>query len=326
MAYPNATEVMTNLTNYVNQINTDLQRQSVLKSRFVDQISHMPGIKNAEVINAIRSQLQLTAPTCGTILAATGSVTPFQNTLTVCECAIQEVLCVPDFETKYWGMLSKEGSYNEFPPESFVEVYLADKIDKTQEQIEFSLVCGSPNGTFSSTTSTLCNGLIYTLTSTSATMSVVSPGVTNSVTITTAVSIVDQFYAAVPSAIRMEKDLILWMSYADFETYRVNLRNLNFYHFNSLESEGGLEFEMYHPGTRLLISACHGLDAITNGNHYWFLTTAKNLFFGYDSLNDPKNFQFWFSQDTFSAMFRSLYKIGINAAYYEYIVFNGIAW
>lgn len=38
---------LVNLVDYVNQVNPDIQREAVLKGRFVDQISHMPGIKNA---------------------------------------------------------------------------------------------------------------------------------------------------------------------------------------------------------------------------------------------------------------------------------------
>lgn len=316
------TAILTGLTDYVNQLNLDLQRESVLKGRFVDQISHMPGIKNAEVINAIRSSLVLTAPSCGALLSPTGSLTPFQNTLTVCPVAISEVLCYTDFEKKYWGMLSKEGSYNEFPPSDFVDVYIADKIDKTQEQIEYSLVAGSTNGTFSSVASTLCNGLLYLLTSTSATQSIISGGVTNSYNVNTAIGIVDQMHAVTPAAILLEKDLTLWMSYADFITYVRAVRNANLFHFNALESEGGLIYEIYHMGTNLKVSALHGLDAVTNSKHYFILTSAKNLFYGYDSLNDPNNFQFWYSMDMNSANFRSQYKIGINAAYYEYIVFS----
>lgn len=316
------TEILTNLTNYVNELNLDLQRESVLTSRFVNQISHMPGIKNAEVINYITSVPVLTAPSCGAIIAPTGSVTQFQNTLTVAPVAYNEVLCYTDFETKYWGMVSPKGSYNEFPPDAFVDVYIADKIDKWGEMQEFAIVAGSPNGTFSNIASNLVTGILYTMTSTSATSSIINPGVTNSYSVSTAISIVDQFHQNTATAILQKKDLTLWMSYADFIIYIAAVRNANFFHFNALESEGGLIYEMYHMGTNLKVSACHGLDCLTNGKHMWFLTSAANLFFGYDDLKDPQNFQFWYSMDLNAACFRMQNKIGINAAYYKYITFS----
>jgi hypothetical protein len=311
---------LVNLVDYVNQLNPEIQKEAVLKGRFVDQISQMPGIKNAEVINAIRSSLVLTAPTCGTVLSPTGSVTPFQNTLTVCELQSAEVLCVKDFESKYYGMYAKLGSYNEDVTEAFAKVYVADKMDKIQGQIEDTLICGSSTGTFSTSASTLCNGLLHTLTLTSASASVVPGGLTLSYTIANAVAIVDQLVDKVPTSIWNEPDLTLFMSYPDFRTYVRALRNENWFHFNALESEGGMVYEALHPGTNVKISATRGLNAVTNSKHYFILTNASNLFYGFDDSADYMKFQYFYSELTDAVNFRSKFKIGINAAYYDQIV------
>ncbi len=315
---------LANLVDYVNQLNPEIQKEAVLKGRFVDQISVMPGIKNAEVINAIRSSLVLTAPTCGTVLSPTGSVTPFQNTLTVCELQSAEVLCVKDFESKYYGMYAKLGSYNEDVTEAFSKVYVADKMDKIQAQIEDSLICGSSTGTFSSTATTLCNGLLHTLILTSASASVVPAGLTLSYNLTNAITIVDQMVDKTPTSIWNMPDLTLFMSYPNFRTYVRALRTANLFHFNALESEGGLIYEIYHPGTNVKISATRGLNAVTNGKSYFILTNASNLYYGYDDAADYQKFQYFYSELTDAVNFRSKFKIGINAAYYDQIVLGVI--
>ena len=311
---------LTNLVDYVNQLNPDIQKEAVLKGRFVDQISQMPGIKNAEVINGVRSSLRLTSPTCGTVLSPTGSVTPFQNTLTVCELQSAEILCIADFESKYYGMYSKLGSYNEDVTEQFSKVYVADKMDKIQAQIEDTLIAASSTGTFSSSTTTLCNGLLHNLTLTSASASVVAGGLTLSYNLTNAITIVDQMCDKVPTNIWNEPDLTLFMSYPDFRTYIRALRTANLYHFNALESEGGLVYEIYHPGTNIKISATRGLNAVTNGKKYFILTNASNLYYGYDDAADYQKFQYFYSELTDAVNFRSKFKIGIQAAFYDQIV------
>jgi hypothetical protein len=315
---------LANLVDYVNQLNPEIQREAVLKGRFVDQISHMPGIKNAEVINAIRSSLILTAPTCGTVLSPTGSVTPFQNTLTICELQSAEILCVKDFESKYYGMYAKLGSYNEDVTEAFSKVYVADKMDKIQGQIEDTLICGSSTGTFSSSASTLCNGLLHTLILTSASASVVPGGLTLSYNLTNAITIVDQLADKVPTSIWNMPDLTLFMSYPNFRTYVRALRTANLFHFNALESESSLIYEIYHPGTNIKISATRGLNAVSNGKSYFILTNASNLYYGYDDSADYMKFQYFYSELTDAVNFRSKFKIGINAAYYDQIVLGVI--
>ena len=315
---------LTNLVDYVNQLNPEIQKEAVLKGRFVDQISHMPGIKNAEVINAIRSSLILTAPTCGIVLDPQGSVTPFQNTLTVCELQSAEIMCVTDFEKKYYGMYAKLGSYNEDVTEAFSKVYVADKMDKIQAQIEDSLIAASVTGTFSSTATTLCNGLLHTLILTSASASVVPGGLTLSYNLTNAIATVDTLVDKIPTSIWNESDLTLFMSYPDFRTYVRALRQANLYHFNALESEGGMIYEIYHPGTNVKLSATRGFNAITNGKHYFILTNASNLWYGYDDAADYMKFQYFYSELTDAVNFRSKFKIGINAAYYDQIVLGVI--
>ena len=319
------TAILSGLTDYVNQLNPDIQRQTILKGRFVDQISHMGGIKNAEVINAITSVLVTTAPSCGVVLSPSGSVTPYQNTLTVCYLETSEILCYDEFEKKYYGMFAKEGSYNEYPVSSFVDVYMADKFDKVPEAIERDLVCAATSGTFSTYATTLCQGMLSLFYETSASASVVNAtGLSTSYGITNAVTTVDTMYSQVFNGIRLEKDLTLWMSYGDFDTYRIDLRNKNLYHFNSLESEGGMVYEMYHPGTSLKISALHGLDFVTNGHHYFILASAKNFFYGFDSIGDVRNCQFWYEQLTDAVNFRMKYKIGFGVAKYNEVTIGKI--
>ena len=314
-----------NLADYINQLNPEILKEPVLKGRFVDQISHLPGIKNAEVINAIRSNPVLQTPTCGTILSPTGSVTPFQNTITTCILEYAEVMCPNDFEKKYFGMYAKLGSYNEDVTEQFSKVYTADKIDKIQAAIEDNLIFASTTGTFSTSTTTLCNGLMHTLLLTSASASIVNAtGLSASFTVANAYSNIDAIITQLPSAIFTEPDLTLWLSYADYRTYVSNLKNNNWYHFDGNESRPSLVNQIYHPGTNIKISAERGFSMNTNGKHYFLLTNASNIWYGYDDANDYMKFQYFYSDLTDAVNFRCKFKIGINAAYYENIVLGVI--
>ncbi|MGB5050819.1 MAG: hypothetical protein WBO46_17880, partial [Caldilineaceae bacterium] len=319
---------LTNLSNYINQLNADLVREAVLEGRLVKQISHQSGIKNAEVINGITSTLTLQQASCG-LIAPTGSVTPFQNTITVCELMSAESLCAIDFEKKFYGMWAKAGSYNENVVEAFAKLYIADKMAKIQQLMEGILIAGSTTGTYSSNSNlTLCDGILSILEEGAGAGLYVtaSYGTTASFTYgsTTAVTYFDNLISQMPTDIYMEPDNTIFLSYPDFRTYILNLRTLNLYHFNALESEGSMVYEIYHPGTNVKLSATVGFNYITKTpaafSHYFLMTPASNLVYGYDMENDFESFQFFYSDLYDTTYFRSKFKIGINAKYYKYIV------
>lgn len=312
---------LSNLSTYVNQLSPELGREAVLTGRFISQIDTQEGIKNAETINAMTSTLTVGLATCGLITASMSAV-PFQNTIQVTELMVGETLCSAEFNTKYLGMFQKSGSYQEDAPDLFHKAYIADKMDKIGANNEDTLIQSSPNGTFSSITVLTGGGLLYQCSTGTTGAQVIAAGITNSYSITTAVGIVDQMIAKIPSDLYNQEDMTLFMSYADYRTYITNLRNNNWYHVSADESANGLKFETYHPGSGILVSATRGFNGITGAafGHYFILTPKSNLVKGCDLAHDFENFQFFYSPEYDTTTFRSKYKLGIAARFYQYIV------
>lgn len=318
---------LTNLTDYVNQLNFDIVREAVMQSNLIGRIPHMPGIKNAEVVNGIESSPRLISPSCGTSITTgwTGSVTPFQNTLTVCKIGLEERICGDEIDDTFYGMMAKKGSYNEDITKPFADIYLADKAAKIPKLIENELIAGSTTATFSSTTSGLCNGLLYNVLVTNPSTAVTA-GLTLSYNATNAITIVDQMVDKLVTSkpeLLTENDLELWMSYADFVTYFQALRNQDWYNYNPYDENGNYKYEIMYPGAaKVKIVAINGFDAVTNSKHYFILSRASNFRFGYDDMNDMNNYEFFYNKLDRAVYYRFSAKIGIQAAFYKYIIYG----
>lgn len=306
---------LTNLVNYVNEIGGDIQTSALLKGNFVDQIDHQSGVKSVQAIGRLTSNIVATDPTCGTIVSPTGSVTMLQNMLTVVESQITMNLCRSDFDTKYFSQTQKKGIDPSDIDKEYATAFCAEVINKVQDMVEGQLVIGSSTGTFSSVASyNRVNGVLYQAAVTNV-ASVVAAGVTVSLTSTTAVGIIDQIISKRPKAMLREEGQRLWISYAAFMVYVTNLRNLNYINYNDLEKLGSTIFEMTHPGTNVKITALASLDNTTNAGYtYWgFLTTEKNLVFGYDDDNEYMKFDFTYESLMRSVYFVDNFKVGVQA-------------
>ena len=307
---------LTNLVNYVNELNAEIQTSAVLKGNFVDQIDHFPGVKSIQALPILSSTIVATDPTCGTVLSPTGSVTMFQNMLTVVESQVTMNLCKKDFDTKYFGARDSRGINPENIDKEFAKAFSAEIINKVQDIVEGQLIVGSSTGTFSSVANyNRINGVLHNATLTSATSSIVNAGVTHSYSATTAIAVIDKIIGARPKAMLREDGQRLWLSYADFSTLVTALRNANLFAYNDLEKQGVLKWEFYFPGTNVLITACSGLDAVSNVNysHWAFLTTERNLVFGYDDDSEYEKFDLTYESLTRSVYFVDNFKTGIMA-------------
>ena len=314
------------LGQYTDQLSQALVRESVLGGETMKYISVIPNIKYADALNKITTSFVAAAGGCGIIDPSNGTVVVQQNTLSVSSIKIEESICENDIEQYWLGMLMSAGSYQEeLSPREFAQVYTADKTAKLQAYIDDLFWKGSPDANYSADPNlTLATGILEILEFTSATSSVVSGNGTFSastvMTVANAINIVDSMINTMnadASQILTENDLTLFLSYADFNTLVVALRDQNYFHFNTgQESTGAQRWSFMYPGQPIKIVAVRGL----NGTTKRVLTNGKNLAMGTDLESDYSKFRIWYEDLYDLVYFRAKFKLGTNAYYYQNIV------
>jgi hypothetical protein len=312
-----ATLNLGSLTKYTDQLSGILLKEAVLVGNTFDYISIQSGIKYADSINILTNTLIAAAGGCGAI-SPTGSTTLTQRDITVCPIKVEESICVDEFEQYWIGQLAKEGSYNEFAPEAFNQLYLANKVEKVGQFVEDVFWKGSVNSTYGGGNLALCNGILHILEGTSATNSVVSSTYSGALTTTNALDIVDDMVRLIPNDVLDANDLTLFMSHSNFRVLMNALRNNNY--FFGYDGVAGHTWVLEnYTNTNVRIVATRGL----NGRNEMVLTPSANLFFGTDSFGEARNgdgFQFWYDIRDNITYFRAKLKVGAQVAFPSYIV------
>jgi hypothetical protein len=312
-----ATLNLANLTKYTNELSGILLKESVLVGTTFDYISIQTGIKYADSINILTNTLTAQAGGCGTI-SPTGSTTLSQRDISVCPIKVEESVCVDEFEQYWIGQLAREGSYNEFAPEAFNQLYLSNKVEKVGQLVEDLFWRGSVNSTYGGGNLALCNGILEILENTSATASVVT-GVTYSgaLNATTALDAVDSMIALIPNDVLENSDLTMFMSHANFRTLMKALRTANY--FVAYDGQQHTFVLDNYTNTNVRIVATRGLL----GRNEIVLTPSSNLYFGTDSFGEARNgdgFQFWYDIRDNITYFRAKLKVGAQVAFPQYVV------
>lgn len=342
--------VTSSIQTYVDQLGYNkFEREIVLQSRIASLVQTLDGIKLSRTINVITSTPQWQSASCK-LFQPQGTQSWFQRTLTVCPIEQEWAVCyngVGSLEQIWVGMNLPKGSYydsGKILPDTFAEVFVADIMDKIADGIEYVLFQGSQTGgTFSGSLSqygfnnygqyqSFCQGWLDILVNTSASQSVVfyngtasgplQVNTSNVLTLNSAFSVVDQLVnqqmQALPN-LAAEKDMYLFMNYANFQAYLSSLRNLNYYHFSPLDLVGMSSIK--HPGSNnVTIQAVEGLI----GSNYMLMTYGRNLYIGYDAEGEEKQMQVWYEPLYNSTLLRPMWKFGATIAYPQYcIVYTG---
>ena len=312
-----ATLNLGSLTKYTDQLSGILLKEAVLVGNTFDFISVQSGIKYADSINILNNTLIAAAGGCGTI-SPTGSTTLTQRDITVCPVKVEESICVDEFEQYWIGQLAKEGSYNEFAPEAFNQLYLANKVEKVGQFVEDIFWKGSLTSTFGGGNLALCNGMLHILENTSATNSVISTTFSGALTTANALDVVDDLVRLIPNDVLDANDLTLFMSHSNFRVLMNALRNNNYF-FGYDGVTGHTWVLENYTNTNVRIVATRGL----NGRNEMVLTPSSNLFFGTDSFGEARNgdgFQFWYDIRDNITYFRAKLKVGAQVAFPQYVV------
>jgi len=282
----------------------DLIKEAVLKGRTTDLVKVQGGIKHAATINRLSTSIIGQNGACG--WNPEGTTTLDQRTITVNDIKINEAICLNDLEEYYTSVMMNPGSYNTDIP--FEQLFAENKRDQITGLIEDLVWKGDTDLTGNIA---LSDGLLKLF---GATGSGVVSG-----TYSASDNLVDTIDAMIadidPNIIDMD-DLHIFISYANYRKYAKELRDANLFHYTGAEDQGA-EFSQIHPGTNVRVIAVRGL----NNTNDLVLSPASNLYVGTDLLNDAEDFRIFYSQDNDEVRFLAKWKLGVQVAYTEHVVY-----
>ena len=299
------------LTAYVDQERMALIKKMILSGRSVRYLTVQPDVKSAASINLLSSNLIAQSGGCG--FTNTGTTILTQQTLNVCPLKVNESICLDTLEQYYTQALMNPGSYNTEIP--FEQIYAEEKVSQISSLIDNLIWQG--NVTSGAGNLNLCDGFIK-LANVTYSGSVVTGnvGALTAITAGNIVAAVDNAVNVIPANIIDMDDLYLYCGYDFYRTYATALRNANLFAYTGAEDQGE-NFSQMVPGTNVRLIAVKGL----NGTNKFFISSKSNLYLGVDLLNDYENFELWYSLDNQEVRMASKWKQGVNAAFWDYVVY-----
>lgn len=301
------------LTAYTEQNALDLIKEAVLKGRTVDLINVQGGIKSSATINKLSTTITAQAGACG--WSANGTTDITQRTISVCDIKINESICLNTLEDYFTQTQMNPGSYNTEIP--FEQLFAENKRDQIMALVEDIIWKG--NTSTGSGNLALCDGFVKLfdagVTASSGKFATYSKAALGGTTSGNIVGVIDAMIAALDQDVIEAQDLHIFTSYADYRTYAKVLRDLNLFAYTGAENQGQ-DFSQLHPGTNVRVIAVRGLNSADR----FLLAPASNLYVGTDLLSDAEDFKIWYSQDNDEVRFGAKFKLGVQVAFIENVV------
>lgn len=305
---------LSSLSTYTDEVGGELIRRAILEGETMKIIKVQPGVKGSQSINLLDSTLVVQDGTCG--WNASGATTYTQRDITVCDYKVNEALCPKDLNDYWLGQLLTPGSYNETVP--FEQQIAELKTAQISQYIE-NLIWGASSAT------TCFSGFKELFAQVGGTGSTV--GASGNIVVTgqsplastTALSQVDALVEAIPDDVVDRTDWVVFMSHANYRKYLINYRTANYYHFNPETSYQ--DFKTFHPATNILVHPVGGL----NGSNLMVLAPAGYLVGGVDLMSDSETLKMFYSVDFDEVRLRSNFKIGVQVAWPQFVITNGLA-
>ncbi len=326
------------LGTFVNELTTPIYTESVLGSNFLSYCTHQEGIKEQAKIAFLEGKVSVSSPSCGIIPVGATGPKEFQNTIATSLCAITQTLCEEDFSRTYLGMYQKIGAANPDGniPELFASAYMTQMANLSKAKIEDLSIKGSSGAEFSSDADLIqVTGILKTLTLTTASQSLAGnifgataggttgTGLTNKYTETNAQAWIKNLISYQHADTYEDESNRLYLSIPDYRTY-VNSWLYSAtpnYFVNLVDGSGKMKRELIIPGTDIIMTATRGFNNITGTyTKYFMLTPSWNIVYGYDGLQDSTKPLFMYDEFTRTSLYRLIWRMGMGAIYYKYIV------
>lgn len=305
---------LTGLSNYVDQLNTDIIQEAVLSPITMSYVNTIVGIKGTQNVNLLSETLQVqNGNTCG--FENSGSTTFTTAPLTVQSYKVNQSLCLQSLNELWLGQFLNAGSYNEQAPfEQAIVDLQTRQIKRFNEDQLWQATSGSSS----------YSGFIELFANTAGVVKLTGQTALCSITGSTTQEKANRVLAAVDAIIDgldrnvfQRDDIIIYMGLQSFKCYLTAIRNVNNFHFT--EPKLGQVYETYHPQTNFKVVGCPGLNTnlIAAG-------PMQMMLVGTDLMSDEDTFRSWWSMDFQEVRILSAWKLGTALAFPEFFVTNGL--
>jgi hypothetical protein len=303
---------LSSLATYTDEVGGELMRRAILEGETAKIIKVQPGVKGSQAINLLDSTLVVQDGACG--WSSSGQTTYTQRDITVCQYKVNEALCPQDLNDYWLGQLLTPGSYNETVP--FEEQISILKTQQISQYIE-NQIWGASSATtcFSGFKELLASGATATE---GVSGNIIVTG-TSAISSTNALAQVDLLVERIPDDVVNRTDWVVFMSHANYRKYLINYRTANYYHFNPEDSYQN--FKTFHPATNILVHPVGGL----NGSNLLVLAPAGYMVLGVDLMSDSETLKMFYSVDFDEVRLRSNFKVGVQIAWPQFVITNGLA-
>jgi hypothetical protein len=302
---------VTGLTNYTNEQSTELVIKSLFGSKTAAVLQAagqvQVGVKSAEALNILSSEVYFQQDGCGYTSSGTTSFT--QRVITVGKIKVEEDLCPKTLEAKWMQTQIAPGSPEAIPFEEQIGMEKASRIAKL---LEVAMWQGDTATSNTNPNTNRFDGFNKIIDAASASTVAGNTSSATAITVANIEGLIDDMYNVIPADIAEAEDLVLFVGIDTFKKYTTALRNSNLFHY-AADSEG---MEILIPATNVRMIAVGGLS----GTNRMFLARLSNLFVGTDLANEEENFRFWFSEDNDIVRFRATMKYGVQIAFPDQLV------
>lgn len=303
---------LSSLATYTDEVGGELIRRAILEGETAKIIKVQPGIKGSQSINLLDSTLVVQDGTCG--WNSSGSTTYTQRDIAVCAYKVNESLCPADLNDYWLGQLLTPGSYNETVP--FEQQIAELKTAQISQYIENLMWQASSGSTCFSGFKELFAKLGTGTTTVTGGISLNGQSPISSVS---ALTQVDALVEQIPDDVVDRTDWVVFMSHANYRKYLINYRTANYFHFNPENSYQ--DFKTFHPATNILVHPVGGL----NGSNLVVLAPAGYMVMGVDLMSDSETLKMFYSVDFDEVRLRSNFKIGVQIAWPQFVITNGLS-
>jgi hypothetical protein len=303
---------LSSLATYTDEVGGELIRRAILEGETAKIIKVQPGIKGSQSINLLDSTLYVQDGTCG--WTSSGATTYTQRDIAVCAYKVNEALCPADLNDYWLGQLLTPGSYNESVP--FEQQIAELKTAQISQYIENIMWQASSATTCFSGFKELFGKLGTGTTTVTGGISLNGQVALSSVS---ALTQVDALVEQIPDDVVDRTDWVVFMSHANYRKYLINYRTANYFHFNPENSYQ--DFKTFHPATNILVHPVGGL----NGSNLLVLAPAGYLVMGVDLMSDSETLKMFYSVDFDEVRLRSNFKIGVQVAWPQFVITNGLS-
>ena len=302
---------VTGLTNYTNELSTELVVRSLFGSKTAAVLQAagqvQVGVKSAEALNILSSDVFFQQDGCGYL--ASGNTTFSQRVITVGKIKVEETLCPKTLEAKWLQTQMAPGSPESVP---FEEQIGQEKASRIAKLLEISMWQGDIASGNTNPNTNRFDGFTKIIDAASASTVSGNTSAATAITVGNVEDLIDNMYNVIPADIADADDLVLFVGIDTFKKYTTALRASNLFHY-AADSEG---MEIMIPATNVKMIAVGGL----NGTNRMFLGRLSNFFVGTDLANEEEEYRFWYSQDNDEVRFRATMKYGVQIAFPDQLV------